>query len=103
MPRLMTSMPWAFFSEIFRSSSANRYGGRRSRRSLDFKQFLQELVAERALVHRHRPSGQIDVHVLPDLDLQLAAVQLDGDRTLDAAQHGGDRRADGARAGRHRL
>ena len=40
---------------------------------------------------------------LADLDLQLAAVELDRDRAGRAAQEGGDRGAAGARAGGERL
>ena len=32
MPKLMTSMPWAFFSAIFRLISTKRYGGTLSMR-----------------------------------------------------------------------
>src|SRR4051812_30552743 len=85
MPRLITSMPCALFSEIFRSSSANRYGGRRSSRSLVFTKFLQEFIGERPAVHGDRPSGQGHVHVLPHLDLEFAAIELDGDGAVDAA------------------
>ena len=46
---------------------------------------------------RHRPARQVDVEVLPDLDLELAAVELDRDRRVAAAQDVGDGRA--ARAG----
>ena len=59
MPRLITSTPAAFFSAIFRSSSANRYGGRRSRRySVAFSSF-SEFLAQRAGVHGPRPAGQV--------------------------------------------
>ena len=48
-------------------------------------------------VDRHRPAGQVDVEVLPHLDLELAAVEPDRDRRVAAAQDVGDGRA--ARAG----
>src|SRR5205823_6863085 len=80
IPRLITSIPCACFSWIFRSSSANRYGGRRSSRSLVFTEVLQEFIAQRPRVHRNRPAGQVHVHVLADFDLELAAVQRDGHR-----------------------
>src|SRR3954454_3705657 len=95
MPRLITSIPCACFSEILRSSSAKRYGGRRSSRSLVFTKCLQEFVGERACVHGHGPSAQVHVHVLPHLDLELHAVELDGHWAVDAAQDGCHRGAHG--------
>src|SRR5581483_8542874 len=80
MPRLITSTPAARLSAILRSSWANAYGGIFSRRLLGFMQLLFELFAERAGEHRPRPACQVDLQVGPDLDLQLAAVQDDGDR-----------------------
>src|SRR5437588_12594939 len=80
MPSLITSMPAARLAEIFRSSSANRYGGICSRRLLDRIQLLQEIVGEGAAEHRHRPARQVDVQVRPHLGLQLPAVERDRDR-----------------------
>src|SRR3954468_25049706 len=103
MPKLITSIPCACFSEILRSSSAKRYGGRRSSRSLVFTKCLQEFVGERPGVHRDRPSDQVDVQVLPHLDFQLAAVELNRHRAVYPAYDGGDCGANGAGARRHRL
>src|SRR3954453_22933398 len=43
------------------------------------------------------------MHVLPYLDLELAAVELHGDGTVHTAQHRTDRGAHCARARRHGL
>src|SRR5580693_6002250 len=75
MPRLITSTPAARFSAIFRSSSANAYGGIRSRRLLGFMQLLFELLAETTREHRSRPACQVDLQILPHLDQQLAAFE----------------------------
>src|SRR3954470_19661061 len=103
MPRLITSMPCAFFSAILRSSWANRYGGMRSRRLLRLIQLLDELVAERRGIHAPRPASQDHVQVLPHVHLEVAAVEMYGHRALAALQdigHGGAARAG---PGRHRL
>ena len=86
MPRLITSTPAAFLSAILRSSSANRYGGRRSSRAARLHASLRasrKLAAELARVHGHRPAGQVHVQVLAHLDLELAAVEVDGDRAVE--------------------
>ena len=75
MPRLITSTPAAFFSLIFRSSSANRYGGSRSSRLLGCIQLLQEFLAQRSGVHGPRPAGHLDLQVLGHVDHELAAVE----------------------------
>src|SRR2546421_777686 len=82
MPRLITSTPAARFSAIFRSSWANAYGGMRSRRLLGFMQLLFEVLAEAALEHRPRPTRQVDLQVLADLDLELTAVEQHGHASL---------------------
>ena len=55
-PRLITSTPAAFLSSILRSSSANRYGGRRSSRSLVSRHFalLQRAPRTRPRARRGR-------------------------------------------------
>src|SRR3954453_6736023 len=73
MPRLITSIPCAFFSAILRSSWANRYGGMRSRRLLDLIQLLHEVVGQLGRVDGPRPSGQGHVPVLAALHLHGAA------------------------------
>src|SRR5262245_4090857 len=50
-----------------------------------------------ALEDRHRPAGEVDVEILADVDLELAAVEAHGHRGVAAAQDVGDRGA--ARAG----
>src|ERR1700691_3235489 len=77
MPRLMTSTPAARLAEIFRSSSANAYGGMRSRRLLGLIQLLHEVVTQATLEHEHRPACQIHAQILPYLDFELAAVEHD--------------------------
>ena len=52
----------------------------RSRRSLCLIELLAEVVGERARVDGHRPAGQGHLQILPDLDLELAAVERDDDR-----------------------
>src|SRR5436309_495497 len=100
----MTSTPAAFFRRILRSSSANRYGGSRSSRSAcELMQVPQEVVGQLSAVDGDGPSGQVHVEVLPHLDVELTAVEADGDRRVAAAQHVGDGGAAGAGAGRHRL
>src|SRR5690348_13795517 len=89
MPRLMTSIPAAFLAATLRSSSANMYGGMRSMRLLDRMQLLDELGRELPPEHRERPAGQVDVKVLPHLDLELAAVEAHGDRRVAAGEHVG--------------
>src|SRR3954465_13372272 len=103
MPSEMTSTPCSFFAAILRSSSANRYGGIRSRRSAGCMQLLDELVGELAPVHRDRPAGQVDVQVVGDLDLELAAVEADGHGRVASLPGVGDGGAACARARGHRL
>src|SRR3954466_4127033 len=98
MPRLITSMPCAFFSAILRSSWANRYGGMRSRRLLDLIQLLHEFIAHLSGVDGARPAGQVHVQVLADLHLEVAAVEVHRHRALAAAQHERDRGTRRARA-----
>src|SRR3954447_22792926 len=87
MPSEITSTPASFLAAILRSSSANRYGGIRARRSDGCMQLLDEVGSELAPVHRDGPAGQVDVQALLHLDLELAAVEPDRDRRLAAAQH----------------
>src|SRR3954452_19185836 len=89
IPSEITSTPCAFFKAILRSSSANRYGGIRSRRSAGCMQLLDELVGELAPVYGDGPAGQVDVQVLLHLDLELAAVQLHGHGRVAAREHVG--------------
>src|SRR4051794_39903795 len=88
IPRLITSTPCSLFAAIFRSSSANRYGGIRSSRLLCLTQFLQELAGELAPVDGHGPAGQVDVQVLSDGDLEVAAVEVDRNGAVDAPDDG---------------
>src|SRR5215203_5523005 len=103
MPSEITSTPAAFFSETLRSSSANRYGGRRSSRLLARMQLRHQLVTHLSSVDRPGPACQVDVQVLAHVHLELAAVERDGHGAVDAAQHGGDRGAGRAGARGHRL
>src|SRR3954447_15059970 len=75
----------------------------RSRRLLGLIQLLDELVAERRGVHAPRPAGQDHLQVVSHLYLEVAPVEVHGNRALAALQdvgHGGAARA-GARG--HRL
>src|SRR3954451_22375120 len=103
MPSEMTSMPAARFSRTLRSSSANRYGGMRSRRLLGCMQLLQEFVGELPPVYRDGPTGQGHVQILVDLHLELPPVEAHRHRAVAAAQDVGDGGARGARAGGHGL
>src|SRR3954468_17333050 len=103
MPSEITSTPASFFSRTLRSSSANRYGGSRSRRLLGCMQLRHQLVAHVALVYRPGPAGQLDLQIFADGHLQLAAVEADRDRAGRPAQHRRDSRAGCAGAGRHGL
>src|SRR6478609_1687648 len=109
MPSEMTSIPAAFLSAIFFSSWAKRYGGIRSSRLLGLMELLDEVLGELASEDRDGPAGQVHVQVLGDLDLQLTAVEHDGDgREVGivapaAAQHVRDRGAGRAGAGGERL
>src|SRR4051812_4357672 len=103
MPSEITSTPASFFSRTLRSSSANRYGGRRSRRLLGCMQLSHQFLADSSSVHGPGPAGQVHVQILPDGDLELTAVERDGHRALYPAQHRGDGGAGGPGAGRHRL
>ena len=88
-------MPAARLSAIRRSSSWNMYGGIASRRFdgvcdshgrgnllTQLGQCRDELRRELAGADRLGPAGQAHVQVLGDLDLELAAVELDRDRAL---------------------
>src|SRR3954453_8492135 len=97
MPRLITSMPCAFFSAILRSSWANRYGGMRSRRLLGLIQLLGELVGERRGVHAPCPAGQDPRLAPPPPTLGVPPVEVDGHRALTALEDVGHRRAARAR------
>src|SRR4051812_50172900 len=97
MPRLITSMPCAFFSAILRSSWANRYGGMRSKRLLDLIQLLHELVGQVAGGDPARPAGGGHVQGLADLPPPVAPVEGHGHRGLPPPPDGGDRGAGGAR------
>src|SRR5271165_1633859 len=99
----MTSTPAARLAAILRSSSANRYGGMRSRRSLGCMQLLEEFGAERRPVNGHGPAGEGQIQIAVDLHHELAAVETHGHRRATAAQHVRDRRAARARAGGQRL
>ena len=84
MPSEITSTPAAFFSAIFCSSSREQVGrdalqafGRPHRRAL---QLGHELVRELAAEDGLGPPGERHVEIGADLDLELAAVQLDGHR-----------------------
>src|SRR5437588_5864456 len=102
IPRLITSMPAARLAAILRSSSANRYGGMRSRRLLDRTQLLHEIVGERSAEHRHGPARQVDAEVLPYLDFELAAVERYNHwrgPAFEHVSHGGSRRAGSTGAG----
>src|SRR3954470_8269505 len=103
MPSEITSIPCAFFSRIFRSSSANRYGGMRSRRLLGLIQLLYELIAERGRVDALRPAGQRHVQVLTHLHLEVAAVEVHGHGARAAAKHVRHGGTACARARRERL
>src|SRR5258708_22980524 len=103
MPRLITSTPAARLAATLRSSSANRYGGMRSRRSLCLIQLLAEFVTELATVDGHRPARQRDAQLVVDLHLQLAAVEQDARVGGSAREAIGDPRAPRARAPRQRL
>src|SRR6185503_9841047 len=101
MPRLMTSIPAARLSEIRRSSSANMYGGIASRRregaatprlrvsgvalARSLRERLDQLRRELALEDRLRPTGEGHFELGRDLDLELAAVELDGERAARAS------------------
>src|SRR5260370_41980422 len=100
MARLMASTPAARLAATLRSSSANRYGGMRSRRSLCLIQLLAEFVTELATVDGHRPACQRDAQLVVDLYLQLTAVEQDAHIGRAAAEAVSDRGA--ARAGARR-
>src|SRR5215210_9122396 len=72
-------------------------------RSLGRMQLLHELVAHCAAEHGHGPSGQAHAEVVTDLDLEVAAVEVDRDSALGAAEQGRDRRPARARARGHGL
>src|ERR1700737_4855966 len=103
MPRLITSTPAARLAATLRSSSANRYGGIRSRRSLCLIKLLVKVVAEAPGIDRYRPATEVDIQVLSDHDLQFAAVEHDLDGWRAASEPVGDGGAAGAGPGRHRL
>src|SRR5665213_4037843 len=108
MPRLITSTPAARLAAILRSSSANAYGGMRSRRLLGLMQLLHEVVTQAAVKYGSRPACQIHTQILPHLDLQLAAIEHDRDGSAplsspSPAEHVCDRGARGAGARGQRL
>src|SRR4029077_14623922 len=72
MPRLITSTPAARLAAILRSSSANAYGGMRSRRLLGLIQLLRCLSGERV-------SDSYDLLPLP-LELLAQAAGEHGQR-----------------------
>src|SRR3954447_26371384 len=90
IPSEITSTPCSLFRAILCSSSANRYGGIRSRRSAGCMQLLDELVGELAPVHGDGPAGQVDVQVVGDVDLKLAAVEADADGRVAPHQRVGE-------------
>src|SRR5450755_3495103 len=96
IPRLITSIPAARLAATLRSSSANRYGGIRSRRLLGFMQLLDQVVGELAPEHRDRPTAQVHVEVLPNLYLELSPLEHDRNGRVPAPKHVGDRGAGGA-------
>src|SRR5438552_16718742 len=97
MPRLITSTPAARLAAILRSSSANAYGGMRSRRWLGFirlpphrlnglappsgelLELSPELLAESAGKDGQRPARQVYTRLIADLPRELPAVSPDGD------------------------
>src|SRR5271167_1829609 len=103
IPRLITSTPAARLAAILRSSSANRYGGMRSRRSLGCMQLLEEFGAERRPIDGHGPAGEGQIQVLVELDEELAAVEAHGHRGATAAPDVRDRGPARAGARRQRL
>src|SRR5579884_110514 len=103
IPRLITSIPAARWAATLRSSSANRYGGIRSRRLLGRIELLGELGGDRAAEHRDRPARQLDAQVLRHVDLQLTPIELDRYRRLASRQHVGDGGAGGAGSAGSRL
>src|SRR3954470_10238019 len=82
MPSEMTSMPAARFSRTLRSSSANRYGGMRSRRLLGCMQLLEEFVGQLPPVYRDGPTGQVHVQILVDLHPELTPVEAHRHRAV---------------------
>ena len=86
MPRLITSTPAAFFSAIFRSSSANRYGGSRSRRLLGRIQLLNSSSLSSPRYTGRAQPVRSTCRSSGHLDLELAAVERDRDRARHAAQ-----------------
>ena len=72
-------------------------------RARQLGQAVDHLRRELPGVDRARPAGEVDVKVLPDLDLELAAVERDEHWRVAAAQHVVHRRAAGTGAARHRL
>src|SRR6476620_6218303 len=100
MPRLITSIPSSRFASIRRSSSANMYGGIASRRwegaarpfflvgaamrsrksrSAEVFERPQQLRRELSSEERLGPARQQHRQVVPDLDLELASVELDSE------------------------
>src|SRR5271169_5026826 len=102
MPRLITSTPAARLARTLRSSSANMYGGIRSRRLLRRIQLLYEFLGERAPEHRDRPARELDLKFVTDVDPKLAAVEHDRDRRAAPVEdigHGGPGRPGAAGRG----
>src|SRR6059058_81800 len=117
MPRLITSAPAARSAAILRSSSANAYGGMRSRRLLGFIQLpphrlnglsppsgellklAHELLAQKSAKDGQRPACQVYAQLLVYLYLELATVEHNRDphRPGETARSGTGR---GGRRGR---
>ena len=117
MPRLITSIPASRFASTLRSSSANMYGGIASRRSEGPSSLFfvgcchrsrktrrpsvcrgpGEQLAELSGVDLLGPTGQLDVEIVADLDLELPTIELDHASGCSAAtQEGGHRGPAGA-------
>src|SRR5438067_1597851 len=94
----MTSTPAARLALILRSSSANRYGGIRSRRLLGRIELLDELIGKGAVEYGDSPPSQRYVKIRGDLDLELAAIEDHLDRGAAAFQDIGYGRSSGAGA-----
>src|SRR3984957_15411935 len=86
IPRLMTSTPAACLAAILRSSSANRYGGMRPRRSLGLMPLLDEVLAELSREHGTCPACQVYVQILSHLYAQLSPVEQYRDLLWSTAQ-----------------
>src|SRR5207302_7539224 len=98
----ITSIPASRLAATFRSSSANRYGGIRRRRLLERMELLEKAFGERAHEHGNRPAGDRDVELVPNLDLELSAVERHSHRGATAGEHVRDRGAGRACPARRR-